>query len=200
MPMKLLVFLLLLIISVRGFAQTAERIYDKYTEFNLARLEGRTDNAFEIGEEIKAYADLLPTKTRTGFFNGLAKLYEDAGQLDKARPLYEAVAKSLPDYYVVHLALGHIYLQEAEAFSAKLNAAAAAKNKAAYQQAVIDYKNAARKVLPHLEKAQACDPNEQNLDLIKLLYKNLNDSNGLSTLNKRLVTLRKNCLDIIDEN
>jgi hypothetical protein len=43
-----------------------------------------------------------------------------------------------------------------------------------------------KKALPHLEKAQACDPDDQTLNLIKLLYRNIKDQHGIDTLPARL--------------
>lgn len=56
-----------------------------------------------------------------------------------------------------------------------------------------------KKALPHLEKAQACDPSDDTLAIIKSLYKSINDTDGLSTLDSRLKQLSKNCIDILTD-
>jgi tetratricopeptide (TPR) repeat protein len=195
-------YTLLLTVSLcaAAHAQTAESIYDKYTDFNLAKLQGQSAKAFTIAAEVIAHADLLPPKSRTSFYNGLARLYEDADQPDKAQPLYEQVAKASPNYYVAHLALGHIYLKTANSYVPKMNAAGAAKDNAAYQKAFADYKAAANKALSHLEKAQACDPNDPNLKLIKSLYKSTKNEAALATLDARIAAMSKSCEDILNEN
>ena len=81
-----------------------------------------------------------------------------------------------------------------------MNAAAAAKDNAAYQKAFADYKATVNKALPQLEKAQACDPNEPNLKLIKGLYKSTKNEAALTTLDARIAAMSKNCEDILNEN
>ena len=58
----------------------------------------------------------------------------------------------------------------------------------------------ARKALPQLEKAQACDPSDDTLGIIKSLYQKINDQASLSTLDDRLRLLSKNCIDILNDN
>jgi hypothetical protein len=58
----------------------------------------------------------------------------------------------------------------------------------------------AKKALPHLEKAQACDPSDDTLEIIKTLYQKLNDQQSLGTLNDRLKQLHTNCIDILNDN
>jgi len=54
--------------------------------------------------------------------------------------------------------------------------------------------------LPHLEKAQACDPSDETLAIIKTLYKNINDTEGLNKLNDRLKLLSQNCIDVLEDH
>jgi tetratricopeptide (TPR) repeat protein len=179
-------------------AQTAETIYNKYTDFNLSRLQGETGKSLTMGQEIMANADKLPEKSRISFYNSMAKLYEDNKQFDKAQPLYEKVAAAIPDYYVVHLALGHIYLHTANELAAKVNASKG--DKAAYQQNRNAYVAMVNKILPHLEKVQACDPYDDNLALIKKLYNSIDNAAGLTDLNARVKAMSAKCLDVISEN
>jgi hypothetical protein len=98
---------------------------------------------------------------------------------------------------VVQRALGYMYMKQADDIANKLNAA---KTDAAENKRLTDlYATAVKKVLPHLEKAQACDPDNDTLSLIKTLYKNIKDDKGLSTLNSRLATLAKNCVDLLSD-
>ncbi|MBS7564012.1 hypothetical protein KHS38_06305 [Mucilaginibacter sp. Bleaf8] len=189
-------FLLLLLVGTSGtlHAQPADSVYNKYLDYNLARLEERMPDAFKLGEEIMPAADKLPAKSQVSFYNSLGKLYEDANQLDKAQPLYEKVAAAAPDYYVVHRALGYLYLRRTNIVDDNLQA------KPADKQSMAAYKAAVEKALPHLEKAEACDPSAETLALIKTLYKNTNNSKGLSSLNARLKQLGKNCVTLLDEN
>ncbi|MFD1255684.1 tetratricopeptide repeat protein [Mucilaginibacter terrae] len=184
--------------SVLATAQTPESIYNKYTDFNLARLQGERTKSITLGQTLLPDAGKLPEKNRIGFYNSLAKLYEDNKQLDLARPLYEKVVAAVPDYYVVHLALGHIYMNDANALAVKVNDAKG--DKAAYQQSRTAYIAAVNKVLMHLEKVQACDPYDDNLNLIKKLYTSIGNPAGFAGLESRLKPMRAKCLDILDEN
>jgi tetratricopeptide (TPR) repeat protein len=189
---KAILLLVIAFIATTTKAQTAEEVYNSYLDFNLARLEGRTENALELGEQLMPNADKLTDKARISFYYSLGNLYENDSQSAKALPLYEKVAAAVPDYYVVQRALGYMYLKQAEDIATKLNAA---KNKRLTDL----YTTAVKKVLPHLEKAQACDPDNDTLSLIKTLYKNIKDDKGLSTLNSRLATLAKNCVDLLSD-
>jgi tetratricopeptide (TPR) repeat protein len=195
---SLFLFLLLCNLTVGVMAQTEEDTYNKYTDFNMAKLEGQTDKAFTLGNEVLASADKLPAKARIAFYNSMAKLYEDSKQIEKARPLYEKVLAAAPDYYVVHLALGHIYLTDANKLAAKMNVLKG--DKAAYMQSRSAYIAAVNKVLLHLEKVQACDPYDDNLALIKKMYTNIDNPAGFATLNDRLKVMKANCVDVLADN
>lgn len=197
--LKYLFFTLLLITVCGGAkAQSADEVYDKYLDFNMARLDDQTDEAFRLGAEIMPLANKLPAKTQIGFYNSMAKLYEDAEQFDHALPLYERVAAAEPDYYVVHRALGYLYLHHANALLVQLDAVK--NDKAAYNQAFANYKAAVNKALPHLEKAQACDPSDETLALIRKLYTATQNPRGLASLNSRLRQLSKSCVTVLNDN
>jgi tetratricopeptide (TPR) repeat protein len=193
MPEKALIFLFILCLTLTVKAQTASEVYDQYLDFNLKRFEGSTADALKLGETILTNADKLPAKSKVSFYNGLAKLYEDDSQSVEAIPLYEKVIAAQPDYYVAHRALGYLYLKPADELFAKLQADNTNKETAAL------YKTTVLKALPHLEKAQACDPTDETLTLIKTLYTNIHDDASLRSLNTRLAALKKNCVDILTE-
>jgi tetratricopeptide (TPR) repeat protein len=194
---KVILLLIIAFAATTTKAQTADEVYNSYLDFNLARLEGRTENALELGEQLMPDADKLTDKARISFYYSLGNLYENDSQSAKALPLYEKVAAAVPDYYVVQRALGYMYMKQADDIANKLNAA---KTDAAENKRLTDlYATAVKKVLPHLEKAQACDPDNDTLSLIKTLYKNIKDDKGLSTLNSRLATLAKNCVDLLSD-
>jgi hypothetical protein len=124
-------------------------------------------------------------------------MYEDNDESDKALPFYEKVAVAVPDYYVVHRALGYIYLEKAENIESKLKAAA--NDKTTTEELTAAYTNMVKMALPNLEKAQACDPSDETLEVIKTLYKNIKDEQGLNSLNSRLKDLNKKCIDILND-
>jgi tetratricopeptide (TPR) repeat protein len=193
MPKKTIVLLYILCLAGIASAQTADAVYDQYLDFNLKKLEGSTADALALGEKILPNVAKLSTKTQINFYNGLAKLYEDDNQSVEAIPLYEKVADAQPDFYVVHRALGYLYLKPADELYAKLQSSPGDKEIEA------QYKTAVLKALPHLEKAQACDPSEETLALIKTLYTNIKDKKGLDNLKSRLTFLAKKCVDILTE-
>jgi len=191
MPKKTIILLFILRFIVAAKAQNADTVYNRYLDFNLERLEGNTSAALKLGENILPNVKLLPDKSRINFYSSLAKLYEDDNQSVEAIPLYELVVAAQPNYYVAHRALGYLYLKPADELYAKLQASADDKDIATL------YKAAVLKALPHLEKAQACDPSDETLALIKKLYGNIHDDTALQSLSKRLAALSKNCVDIL---
>jgi tetratricopeptide (TPR) repeat protein len=177
-------------------AQTADAVYDQYLDFNIARSKNATSKALLIGESLLPNVTKLPAKSRIILYYNLAKLYEDSSQPDKAITYYEIVAAAEPDYFVPHLALGYLYLGRVNEVYTKMQAI---KDPAERQKLMPEYKNTVLKALPHLEKAQACDPEEQTLTMIKFLYTNIKDTAGLSSLNTRLAALSKNCVTVLSE-
>jgi tetratricopeptide (TPR) repeat protein len=190
-----LVFIVFASFSVK--AQTADEVYNQYLDFNFARFQGEHDKFLDLGEKLLPNAEKLPEKARTNFYFSIGKIYEDNNQPQKARIYYEKVAAAAPDYYVVHRALGYIYLDDVKAIEKKLNASV--NDQALNAQLTKDYNNAVKKALPQLEKAQACDPSDETLAIIKLLYKNIHDSREANTLDSRLKELSKNCIDILND-
>lgn len=180
-----------------GYAQNGKTAYDRYLDYNLARFEGRPAQAFELGKDLLDSAERLPTNTRIAFYSSIGKLYEDNNQPDNAIFYDEKVAAAVPDYYVTRRALGYLYLEKANELQAKLDATP--ENTPDYRNLQTSYKAAALKALPHLEKAQACDPSPETLAIIKNLYTRIADTGALDTLNERLATLGKNCLDILSD-
>jgi len=192
-------FLLLItgFICFSGKAQSpsTDAVYNRYLDFNYQRSFGDKGKVMELGEKLLPDADKLPEKARISFYFSVGKMYEDNNQPDKATPYFEMVAAAVPDYYVVHRALGYIYLENLKQIGIKLNASSG--NKALNANLTLAYNEAARKALLHLEKAQACDPSDETLAIIKILYKNIKDVRALDSLNSRLSQLSKNCIDIL---
>jgi tetratricopeptide (TPR) repeat protein len=159
----------------------------------IARTSKELPKALLIAESILPNATKLPVKSQIPYYYSLAKLYEDSFQADKAIIYYDMVLESQPDYYVPHRALGYIYYNKVSDISKKLQTA---KGDA---QLTTDYKAMILKALLHLEKAEACDPSDETLDIIKKLYTIINDNQGLATLNSRLSVLSKNCITVLSE-
>ncbi len=195
---KTLLFLLLGFATTSLKAQIPDTLFSKLADFDLARFNNDVYGAMRIGEGIMKDTSKLPLKTRTSFFDRMAKLYEDDEQDAKALLFYEKVAAAEPNYYVAQRALGYLYDKEAEEFHLKLYQTK--KDDPAYKTLFNSYKQGVLKALPHLEKAQACDPDDDTLDLIRTLYQNIHDIAGLNSLNDRLISLKKNCIDILGDH
>jgi tetratricopeptide (TPR) repeat protein len=193
----LVLFLSFMGLAVYAQSPSAESVYNQYLDFNLARLQGEQDKVLELGENLLPNADKLPEKARINFYFAVGKMYEDNDQHSKALPYYEKVAIAVPDYYVVHRALGYLYLENIKELEGKLDTSS--NHKTADGQLTIAYSNAVKKALPHLEKAQACDPSDETLEIIKTLYKKIKDEKGLNSLDSRLKELSKNCIDILSD-
>ncbi|PWK79917.1 hypothetical protein LX99_00378 [Mucilaginibacter oryzae] len=186
----LLLFSLLFIVTIsRAQTATADEVYDKYLDFNLARLQGEVEKATDLAEQLMKDTLKLKPHVRVNFYNSAAKLYEDGSQSVKAIELYERVVAAQPQYYVAHRALGYLYLKYIPDADKPLDIPSTNP----------DYIKAVKKSLPQLEKAQACDADDNTLTLIKTLYKNIGDVKGLTSLNERLKGLSKNCIDILSD-
>ena len=197
MHRKILLFVFAILMGGSANAQSADSVYSHYLDFNLARFDGDQDKITELGEALIPDADKLPPKAKINFYFSIGKMYEDNEQHPKAIPYYEKVAAAEPDYYVVHRALGYLYLEKAKAIETKMNAAG--NDNAMHEQLLKAYSDMAKIALPHLEKAQACDPSDETLAIIKTLYQNIKDPKGLNSLDNRLKTLSKNCVDILSD-
>ncbi|RYU90100.1 hypothetical protein EWM62_11195 [Mucilaginibacter terrigena] len=192
-----LIILSIIFAALTSRAQTTDEVYNQYLDFNLARLQGETDKALTLGQDLIPNVDKLKDNARISFYYSIGNLFENDGQSVKAIEYYEKVDAAVPDYYVVQRALGYLYMKDANDLSEKLNASRSNINE--NKRLTILYTAAAKKALPHLEKSQACDPNDDTLSLIKSLYKNMGDTQGAATLNSRLKALSKNCVDLLDD-
>jgi len=196
--LKKSIFLLLTVFTgLYAHAQSADTVYNRYLDFNLARFQGEEDKVLTLGERVLPDADKLPEKARINFYFSIGKVYEDSGQPAKAVVYYEKVATAVPNYYVVHRALGYLYLDDVKGIEKKLNEATS--DITLNKSLTTAYYKAAKKALPHLEKAQACDPSDETLAIIQTLYKNIKDIQGLDSLNDRLKQLSTNCIDILPD-
>lgn len=189
---------LLCLMATLTKAQTTDTVLlNKLGDFDMAALTEDTYGAVTIGESILVDTGKLSPKIRTAFFAKLAKAYDDADQYGKAINYFEKVAAAEPDYYVARRALGYLYNDQAEEIQLKLYRTPAADP--SYARIADAYKKAVLKALPHLEKAEACDPDDDTLDLIKTLYMNISDRPGLQTLINRLPDLKAKCVDLLDD-
>ncbi len=196
---RILLSVLLGLVTISCSAQSTDSLlFNKLGDFDLARFNNDNGEALRIGEQILPDTAKLTAKTRISFFGRLAKVYEDDQQDAKAIIYYQKVVAAVPDYYVAQRALGYLYDKNAQEIHLKLYQTKT--NDPVYKTLFDSYKAEVLKALPHLEKAQSCDPDEDTLDLVKTLYRNIHDEQGLNSLGSRLSALGKNCLDILNDN
>ncbi|WCT12483.1 tetratricopeptide repeat protein [Mucilaginibacter jinjuensis] len=194
---KLFLLLFATATLITAKAQTADELQNAYYDFSYAYVQHFNANALSLGEALLPNAGKLSDKAQPNFYYRMGTLYEDLNQFDKAINCYEKVIAAVPDFFVAHRALGYLYLKQANQVAGKLNAAKTdpVENK----RLAALYTATAKKAIPHLEKAQACDPEDDTLTRIKMLYKNTKDEKGLASLDTRLQTLSKNCVDLLSD-
>jgi tetratricopeptide (TPR) repeat protein len=192
------VFIFLLMIAIAPvYAQYNTRVYNQYLDFNEAQFKNQPNIALQKADSILSSSEKLPAKAQIIFNRGLAKLYEDQNQPEKAIMYNEKVIAAVPDYFVSHRALGYLYLLPTNQLIAEMEKAKNSANEhQKYQQ---QYFTMLKKALPHLEKAEACDHDDETLNLIKNLYQKLNDKAGLTGLDGRLKQLKTHCIDLLTE-
>jgi tetratricopeptide (TPR) repeat protein len=186
MRIPCILFLVTLLLS--GIAAKAQTVYDKYVDFNDGIIQHHPYKAMALGIEILNSSEKLPAKTQTKFYAFLAKLYEDDKQADNAIKYYELVVAAEPDYYIAHRALGYLYLKKANFayLSSNINVAE-------------QFFPLGRLAATHLEKDEACNPDKEELEQIKDLYKRLYDKDGLKTLDSRLKQMSGKCVDLLTD-
>ena len=193
--MKINLTLILILLTVGVYAQ---KVTDEYFTFCKFSSQGDADKAIASAQKVLPLADKLLPKTKILFYNRLAKIYETKNDADNAILYYEKVASLVPDYYVAHLALGYLYLKPANALAPKINGAKG--NRPLYEKYMAEYKGFLKKSLPHLEKAYACDPNEQVMDLLRKFSKTLNLAAEDNAIKSRVEGLAKNCVTLLTED
>jgi hypothetical protein len=198
MAKKLLLIFLFVAIAALSKAQVADTaLLNKLGDFDVAALNGDANTAVLIGEQLLVDTTQMQSKARVSFFAKLAKAYEGTEQDTKAIIYYEKVVVAEPNYYVAQRALGYLYNDVSEEIQLKLYLTP--EDSPGYAALFDRYRTAVHKSLPYLEKAQACDPDDDTLDLIKTLYMNIHDNEGLNSVNSRLPALSKNCVDLLSD-
>lgn len=193
--MKFFISVLLIFICRTAAAQD---IVAEYDEFGGAITSGNNERALFLAQQILPGASSLTARQQAIFYYKLAGIYEGLQNTEQAIEFYERSLKLEPDFYVPHLALGYLFLQQANPLARKLNDQ---KNSQELRAKYLnEYQSKLKQALPHLEKALACDPNDQVLGAIKLGYKALKDDPSFNTLESRLQLLRKNCVTVLKED
>lgn len=186
-----------MITAASAFAQYNSKVYNLYLDFNEEQYEHHPNLALQKADSILNSSEKLPQKAQTNFYRSLAKLYEDQHQYQKSILFNEKVVAAVPDYYVSHRALGYLYLRDTDNLVDKMNQSAS--NPANYKKYQSQYFMLLKKALPHLEKAEACDHDDDTLNLIKSLYQKLDDQKDIASLSSRLIVMRQHCVDLLTD-
>lgn len=196
---KQIICLLVCLWSINSLAQS-NSVKDLYESFKQYRTTN-DDKPSQIVKtlELLKFADQLTAKQLTNINYNLGRMYEDIEEADKAIPYYEKSLIGEPNYEVVHRALGFIYLAKSTSAVAKINEAKAKNDVEGNKKAFEAYKILILKELPHLEKYQACDPDEETLNIITNLYKSFKDTKSIETLNARLKEMSGKCVTLLDD-
>lgn len=190
--MKFFIVLSFVFLHQMAFSQD---ISEQYFVFSLNNLGGEQIKAITLGEKLLPEISKLSKAKQAKFYFKMGFMHENIKDTEKALAYYLKSLESEPNYEVIHLAVGYIYINQANLLVSKINASKS--NKALYNKYIELYKAILRKSIPYLEKAMACDPNDQVLTAITKTYELLKDKTALASLNLRLNELKKQCVDIL---
>jgi tetratricopeptide (TPR) repeat protein len=193
-----LVFCLLFISYFSSFAQS-KSIKDAYFDFTVNRSEKGNAKSVETSLALLKRSSELTPKQITNVEYHIGRMYEEMGDVENAIPHYENSLKGEPNYFVIHRALGFIYLAKTKPFVAQMNEASKSKDATANAKAFAQYKVLVQKAIPYLEKYQACEPDDETLTIITNLYKSINDMQSIVTLEARLKPLAAKCVSLLED-
>ena len=199
MKNKILTALVLLALIGHKTSAQEQSIKDAYFDFTISRNVKGNDELIEKTKKLLLRSNELSLKQRTNVGYHLGRMYEEAEKPDSALVYYGQSLKGEPNYAVIHRALGFIYLAKSKVFIGQFNAANQAKNADASAKAFKQYKAMVEKALPHLEKYQACEPDEETLAIITNLYKSIKDEQSIASLQSRLKTLSTTCVSLLED-
>lgn len=168
---------------------------DLYWDFVNYRMDSdKKSEALEQSLKLLEYKAELNEGQAANLNYHIGRLYEETGSPEKSIPYYEQTIALSPGYYVPYRALAFINVKKCNQLGNKMNLAAKDQNMALYTQIFKEYKTQVLKTVPYLEKAQACDGDEQTLAMIGQLYKSIRSPETLMTLPERIKKIiRKLC-------
>lgn len=177
-------------------AQNANQGYHDFTVYRTTKGSAASIAKMKI---LLQQQDQLSPKQVTNVQYHLGRMHEEIGDAENALLYYEQSLKGEANYTVLRRALGFIYLSKTKPFVKQMNEANAAQNATANASAFSKYKEMVLKALPHLEKYQACEPDEDTLNIITNLYKSIKDQQSIASLPNRLKTMEGNCVTLLDD-
>jgi tetratricopeptide (TPR) repeat protein len=197
---KKILLAIFLMVAFKGLKAQNQNIKDLYFDYLQVRMEVlKSDDAISKAEELLKRSSELNAKQIANVNYHLGRLYEAEEQMEKAIPYYETSIKLTPGYYVPYRALGFYYFSKAQDLYQIAYRIDKLKQKEAYTKAFADFKLMATKSVQYLEKAQACDADDETLSMIEDLYKQLKEEKSLSDLKARLAKLSVGCITLLDD-
>lgn len=198
---KLFLLNILLILGITSAAIAQEKdIKDLYMDYSVARMDPDSiPRAISTALALLNRSSELNEKQIANVNFHLGRIYETNGAADKAIPYYEQAIKLSPGYYVTYRALGYINLRKCDTLGRKVSESVKLKNVAMNQEAYKAYKIQVQKTIAYFEKSQACEPDDDNLNILKSLYTGIKDTTLLTTLPDRLTALGKDCITLLDD-
>lgn len=190
-------FLLLGISTAFAQKQDIKELYFDYTQSRMN--EDQNAATVEKASSLLDRSAELNDKQVANVSFHLARIYESMGKPEKAEPLYEAVTKLVPGYYVTYTSLGFINLKKCDILGRKVSEAAKLKDAALHAIAFKAYKIQVLKTIPYFEKSEACETDERTLGILTSLYKSIKDTTSLASLPERKVQLGKDCVSLLDD-
>lgn len=196
---KIFVVIFLSLLTFQSTFSQTKKIEDLYLDYTQVRNSPNRKAAKEKALALMGRSAELNDKQIANVNFHLAGLYEENKEPELAIPHYEKVIKIVPGYYVPYRALGFIHLKKCDALGRKVSAAAQAKNAALYAETFKVYKKQALLTIPYFEKAQACDADDNTLNIITSLYKSIKEPQSITTLDARIKPLAQDCVSLLDE-
>ncbi|WAC39214.1 hypothetical protein [Pedobacter sp. SL55] len=181
------------------YASAQKSAKDNYHDFTVYRTTKGNEADIKKIKTLLDQKDQLTVKQVANAEYHLGRMYEEIGKPDEALLHYTESIKGEPNYSVLHRAMGFLYLNKTKPFVKQMNEASAAKNVIANAKAFEDYKAMVQKALPHLEKYQACEPDDDTLLMINNLHKSIKEQKLLSNLPERLKVLAQNCVSLLED-
>ena len=197
--MRKSIFILCTLSCMCLFVFGQKSVQDSYHDFTVYRTTKGNETNISKAKTLLAFQEQLTTKQKTNVLYHLGRMYEEVGSPENAIPYYEKSLVGEPNYFVTHRALGFIYLNQSRADVKLMNEAVAAKNVIANEKAFTQYKLKVQKALVHLEKYQACEPDDNTLMIISNLYKSIKMPQAITSLPTRLKPLSENCVSLLDD-
>lgn len=170
-----------------------------YSEFMGYRTGKGDESKIKKITALLEQKDQLSVKQVANLQFQLGRMYEDIKDPENALLHYLESIKGEPNYTVIHRAMGFIYLDKTKPIIAEMNEAKAKNNAVANAKAFEKYKVLVKKALPHFEKYQACETDEETQAMISNLYKSIKEPQAITTLPNRLKPLAQNCVTLLED-